>query len=172
MAMEIFVFSDSQIGSMVEWQEAVEAEGFALRLSTDRPFNDLNGHLPAQLNGEDVWFECDHFDLAELIAHYSDVDFGHPWEFVLAFRIGASFKALLGAWIAATAYAKATGGTVFDETDAKLYPLDEALKLTRDLQRDIPRLEQQVKELQARPQKRLNPSQATISVRIVKAEEE
>ena len=172
MAMEIFVLSDRQVDSVAEWQAEIDAEGFPLRLSTDRPFNDLSGHLPAQLNREPVWFECDHFDSAELMAHYSDVDFGHDWAFVLAFRIGPTFKALLGVWIAATAYARVTDGILFDETEAKLFPPDDALKLTRDLQQDIPRLEQQIKELQARPRKAPNPSPAIVSVRIWKREEQ
>ena len=90
----------------------------------------------------------------ELIVDWPDVDFGHAWKLVLAFRIGASFKSLLGAWIAATAYARATDGIVFDEADAKLYPPDDALKLIRNLERDLPRFEQQMKELQERPRKR------------------
>lgn len=84
----------------------------------------------------------------ELIVDWPDVDFGHAWKLVLAFRIGASFKSLLGAWIAATAYARATDGIVFDEADAKLNPPDDALKLIRNLERDLPRFEQQMKELQ------------------------
>lgn len=112
----------------------------------------------------------DHFDASELTAHYSDVDFGRAWQFVLAFRIGPSFKALLGAWIAAAAYARATEGIVFDETEAKLFSPDEALKLARDLQQDIPRLEQQLKELQARPRKTLNPSPAAIGVKVWKGD--
>jgi hypothetical protein len=160
------------VASVAEWQKAIDIEGFALRLSSNRPFDELSGHLPVQLDGEDVWFECDHFDAAELMAHWSEVDFGHAWKFVLAFRIGASFKALLGAWIAATAYARATGGTVFDETDANFYPPDEALRLTRDLQRDIPRLEQYVKEFQTQPREKLNPSPAVVSVRVFKGEDD
>src|SRR5688572_29972173 len=112
MAMEIFVFSDRQVCSIADCQKAIDAEGFALRLATNRSFHEVSGHLPAQLDGEDVWFECDHFVAADLMAHYSDVDFGHAWKFVLAFRIGASFKAPLGAWIAAMAYARSTGGVV------------------------------------------------------------
>jgi len=61
---------------------------------------------------------------------------------------------------------------VFDETEAKLFPPDEALKLTRDLQQDIPRLEQQMKELQARPRKTLNLSPAVISVKVWKGDDE
>ena len=109
MAMEIVVFSGSQIGAMEAWQEAIEAEGFELRLSKERRFDELSGHLPAQLEGHDVWFECDHFEAEEIIAHYADVDFCEAWKFALAFRIGSSIPSLLAAWIAATAYARDDG---------------------------------------------------------------
>lgn len=166
--MEIFVFSDRQVSSMAEWQEAINKQGFPLRLSTKRPFAELGGHLPAQLDGEDIWFECDHFDAAELMAHYAEVDFGHAWKFVLAFRIGASLKAPLGAWIAATAYARATGGFVFDEIDGKLYTPEEGIEVCRVLDRDIPQLELQLKELRERPPGRLAPSPVTITVKLWK----
>jgi hypothetical protein len=110
MSIEIFVLSDRQVGSIAEWQKPIDAEGFPLRLSEKRPFDALSGHLPAELGGRDAGFECDHLDATELMAHYSAIDFGHPWTFVLAFRIGPNFNALLGAHIAAMAYARATGG--------------------------------------------------------------
>ncbi len=155
---------------MEAWQEAIEAEGFELRLSKERRFDELSGHLPAQLEGHDVWFECDHFKAEEIIAHYADVDFCEAWKFALAFRIGSSIPSLLAAWIAATAYARATDGVVFDEADGKVYSSDEALELARDLQKDLPRLEAQVKELLARPPKAPTPSSECARVRVWKNE--
>lgn len=40
------------------------------------------------------------------------------------------------AWIAATAYARATGGVVFDEIDGKVRNPEEALEVVRDLESD------------------------------------
>ena len=47
MSIEIFVLSDRALGTIAEWQQAIDAEGFDLRLDTSRPFNALSGHLPA-----------------------------------------------------------------------------------------------------------------------------
>ena len=49
MAMEFFVLSDRRLASIAEWQQAITAEGFQLLLSTETPFEALNGFLPAQL---------------------------------------------------------------------------------------------------------------------------
>jgi len=37
MSMQICVFSDRTLGSIAEWQQAIDAEGFRLRLSDDVP---------------------------------------------------------------------------------------------------------------------------------------
>lgn len=85
-------------------------------------------------------------------------------------RLAYSTKA--GAWIAATAYASATDGEVFDEADGKLYTPVEALKLCHDLKREIPQLELQMKEVRKRPREAPNPSPAIVSARIVDADDE
>jgi hypothetical protein len=47
MSAEIFVLSDRQIGSIAEWQQAIDAAGFALRFSTADTHNELSGHIAA-----------------------------------------------------------------------------------------------------------------------------
>jgi len=66
MSMELFVCSDRQIGSIEEWQAAIDAEGYPLKLSTDTRFEELNGFLPSSLRGELTGFECYHDDAKEL----------------------------------------------------------------------------------------------------------
>ena len=53
MSMEIYVLSDRRLASLSDWQEAIEAEGFGLQLATGRSLDDLRGHLPAQLSGNE-----------------------------------------------------------------------------------------------------------------------
>jgi hypothetical protein len=48
MSMEIYVVSDEQLGSIAEWQRAIDAGNFALELSVERLFSALKGFLPAR----------------------------------------------------------------------------------------------------------------------------
>jgi hypothetical protein len=90
MPMELFVLSDRRLTSIAEWQQAITAEGFPLALSTEAPFEALDGFLPAQLSEKPSGFECTHWDPRDLIDGQSKVDFGHRWSYVLAFRWGGS----------------------------------------------------------------------------------
>ena len=40
MSIEIFVLSDRKLGSIAEWQRAIDREGFDLKLDTSRPIED------------------------------------------------------------------------------------------------------------------------------------
>lgn len=42
MSVELYVFSDAALDSISDWQKAIDAEGFALRLSDDGPLAELN----------------------------------------------------------------------------------------------------------------------------------
>jgi hypothetical protein len=133
MSDEIYVLSDRQLGSIAEWQTAINRESFDLELSTDREFAALSGFLPARAaGGQATGFECDHWTLSDLATPDETVDFGHPWKFVLAFRFGR-FSELEAAWMAASAYAAATDGIVFDPSEDKLNRPSEAAKIARDL---------------------------------------
>ena len=106
---------------------------FALRLDTSRPFEELSGHLPAHRGEQHAGFECDHWEADEIIEGYGDVDFGHRWKENLAFRLGGDSWALWGAYAAATAYARATGGVVFDPQAGEVMTPDRAAEVTRQV---------------------------------------
>jgi hypothetical protein len=110
MSMEVYVLSDEQLPSIEAWQQSIDAAGFALRLSTERPFAALRGALPVILGDRASSFECDHWDAATLMAEMPDVAFGRPWAYALAFRWGADIDGGAAAYMAAAAYATATGG--------------------------------------------------------------
>jgi hypothetical protein len=138
MSIEIYALSDRRLSSIAEWQQAIHQEGFDLRLDTSRPFEELDGHLPAHRGEQHAGFECDHWDAAEVIDGYDDIDFGHRWTENLAFRFGGDFLALWGAFAAATAYARATNGVVFDPQAGEVMSPDRAAEVTRQIDRDIP----------------------------------
>lgn len=146
MSMAIHVLSDRKLTSMAEWQQAIDAEGFGLRLSAGRSFEALRGFLPAQWSGREAGFECGHDSTAELHEYYGgDVDFGHVWSCALTFGWGSDMLACLGAYMAAAAYARATDGIVFDPQDSRIFTAQEAADAAREIERDLPSLEEEKK---------------------------
>lgn len=145
MSMEAYVLSDRQLVSMVDWQRAIEREGFKLQLLGERPFGALSGHLPALLGRKQAGFECDHWNANRLMDENSDIDFGHRWKHALAFRWGADLNACLGAYIALAAYAKAVAGVVLDCEEGGLLIPQQALDVARKMESDLPSVEKAVR---------------------------
>ncbi len=140
MAMELFVLSDKQLNSVWEWQTAIDSEGYPLQLSTKTPFESLKGFLPASLRNAQTGFECDHWPASQFIREMSDINFRRDWKYVLAFR-WTRLDELQAAWMAATAYACATDGVVFDDQEAKIRTANEARQAVRDIARALPEVE-------------------------------
>ena len=136
MSMEISVLSDERLNSINEWQHAIDAAGFPLRLLGRRKFADVKGFLPATLREKQTGFECYHSDPRELFETYDDdVHFDHDWKYVLAFVWGGDFVAMQAAWMAAAAYARATSGAVFDEEAGQILTAADALAVVQDMVR-------------------------------------
>lgn len=139
MSMEIQVFSDRRLVAIEEWQRAIEAERYPLRLATDLCLATAEGFLPAQLNGKDAGFECFHDNAAEAMKLLGEQKFDRPWQFALGLRwIGSSMEELLSAWMAATAYAAAAEGVIFDHEEGRVFMPEEARNTVRNIERDIP----------------------------------
>lgn len=133
MAMEMFVLSDRELSSIAEWQAAIDASRFPLKLH-DADLKTHSGFLPARLNERLTGFECDHFPAAEFMSEIPEVDFGHNWMFVLAFRWIGDFNEMLAACMAAAAYAAATEGVVLDDQEEKIRTAMEATEEAHRLQ--------------------------------------
>lgn len=134
MAMEIFVLSGRRLNSIAEWQRAVDSEGFALQLSAETPFAQLSGFLPVSYDNAPSGFECDHWEPRCVADENPTTAFGHAWKYALAFRFGGRTGELESAWIAATAYARATAGVVFDTEENRIFQPDEAVQLIRRIE--------------------------------------
>ena len=132
MSMEICVLSHAQLSSISEWQNAIDTEGFPLRLSDNRNFVDVKGFLPAVLKEQKTGFECYHADSRELFETYDNIQFDREWKYVLAFVWGGNFTEMQAAWMAATAYARATAGVVFDEEACRILTASEAFEMVQD----------------------------------------
>jgi hypothetical protein len=46
MSMALWIFSDKELSSIVEWQSAIDAEGYPLQLSAEMIFERLSGFFP------------------------------------------------------------------------------------------------------------------------------
>jgi hypothetical protein len=150
--MEICVFSDRILGSIAEWQQAIDAEGFPLRLSDDVPPSEVDGLLLGQLLDESTDFEFHPRDAQEMMEFYGPAKFDREWKCAFAFIWGGlNINNSPGSWMAATAYARATSGVIYDEEEGKLFSPATALDVARDLERFLPEL----KERQLRLMQRL-----------------
>jgi hypothetical protein len=146
MAMELFVLSDKQLESMEEWQAAADGEGYPLRLDDARPIGTLKGFLPVQMGNTKTGFECSHWQADKFMREKSDFKFGHQWKYLITFRWGGDLDQVLAAWMAATAYAKATNGIVFDEVEGTSYTAMQAGEIVRDIQGGLPKVEAILRE--------------------------
>jgi hypothetical protein len=129
MSMEICVFSDTSLGSIADWQKAVDAEGFALRLSKEGSLAELNGFLPATLHDQRTGVECYQVDPREMTDTYDNIQFGREWKHALVLVWGGDFAEMQVAWMAATAYARATSGIVFDPQASQLLTASQAFEM-------------------------------------------
>lgn len=141
MAMELYVLSDHRLATMAAWQQAIDADGTPLRLSTEQPFARLNGVLPAEWRGKQTAFECVHWDADELMTELSDIDFGHRWKHVLALRMTSKPYEVIAAYAGGAAYARATSGIVFDCEEGKIISPQRAGEIARELEESIPMVE-------------------------------
>jgi len=148
--MEMSVLSDRHLDSVVDWQRAIDAEQFPLRLSTDVQLAILRGFLPSLLRDRQTGFEHYRDNPEETRNVYSNIDFGRAWTCEVSFRWMGDLDELEAAWMAATAYALATEGIVFDPQDGRLYTPQEARQAVRDIQRERPALEAAMRELAAK----------------------
>jgi hypothetical protein len=140
MSIEIFVLSDSRLSSSKEWQVAIDAEGFTMQLSHE-PLEASGGSLTVQLDHKPTCLEYRFEEFGELKAFYKMVNFGQDWRYLLALPWISGFDGLSAAWMAATAYARAASGVVFDPQEAKLFDPDEARQVVRHIEKDRPRME-------------------------------
>lgn len=140
MAMELHVFSNRSLASTADWQRAIDIEKFPLHLAVDSNFATTRGFLPASLEGKQSGFEIFHDIASDSIESLGSENFTQAWNYALGFRWrGSSLDELLAAWMAATAYAAATDGVVFDHEEGKALTPQSARETVANIVRDIPR---------------------------------
>jgi hypothetical protein len=136
MSIEFSVLSDRQLSSTAEWQQAIDAEGFPLRLDPACVLAQAGGFFPAHFGDKRTGFERCHDDAGEFIDAYPDFDFGRRWTYALGLRIGGDYDQLRAAFMAAAAYARATGGVVWDGESGEVMSPDRAAEEARRIDAD------------------------------------
>jgi hypothetical protein len=138
MSLHAYVLSNSRLASLAEWQRAIDSEGLNVTLSSDTSIDELRGFLPVRFDAVDTGFECDHRDADKVVDLYHQFDFGRRWSYCLSFRCRGDVDEWLAANGAAVAYAKATGGIVFDPQQGLLMSPQQALAALRELKQQLP----------------------------------
>jgi hypothetical protein len=146
MSMELYVFSDHRLHSIRAWQRAIDAQGFPLQLSDQIPFAALQGALSVQLREKSTAFECDHWNASTMIAESPEINFDRHWKHALAFRWGSDAYAGAAAYLAGSAYAKATGGVLLDCEEGKIISAKRAAEIGFDIERSTPMIEAAVRK--------------------------
>jgi hypothetical protein len=146
MSIEICVLSKTRLEAISDWQQAINAELFPLRLSYGKSLRELDGFLPSYLQDQKTGFDCHHVEPHELFGTYPEVPFGHEWKYAIVFVWGGNFKEMRAAWMAATAYARATSGIIFDPQAGQLFTASQAFEIVQDNERVLPQLEAEMQK--------------------------
>ncbi len=148
MAMELHVLSDRRLNSIAEWQHAIAAEKYSLQLDADTRLAAVDGFVPAQMNGLETGFECFNDNAPETMNFLGHDQFDRRWKYALGFRWrGSSFEELQAAWMAATAYAAATGGIIFDHEEGKVLTPQQGRERVAKFASEVPRIKARLEEI-------------------------
>ncbi|XYD11282.1 hypothetical protein R1A27_13195 [Methylobacterium sp. NMS12] len=131
MSMEAYALCARAIPGVAEWQAAIDATGFDLKLDAVRMPPATQGHLPATWRRCEAGFECQIIPLSDLTDTYTEIDFGGPWTCVYAFYF-ATLPACAGAWMAVAACAAQSDGIVFDPQEGQLLTAEAAIRYAHD----------------------------------------
>jgi hypothetical protein len=75
------------------------------------------------------------------MAESPHIDFGRRWKHALVLRWGSDPYAGAAAYLAGSAYAKATGGVLLDCEEGKIISAQRAAEIGFELERGIPMIE-------------------------------
>jgi hypothetical protein len=147
MSMELHVFSDRQLQSIAEWQHALDEERYPLQLAADVILDSVDGFLPSTLDRRRTGFECFHDDAAHTMDFLGRDHFSHSWKCALGLRWRGDFDELQAAWMAATAYAAAADGVIFDHEVAKIVTPEQGRKTVAEILAARPRVDAVMAEI-------------------------
>jgi hypothetical protein len=160
--IESIVLSNNKLFDIAQWQQAIDASLYSLELDTPIPFESLDGYISVKWKKTSsdrtpmkTGFDCRHVPVD---AAATGANFQRPSDtYLYALAIGWDDDLLpkVSAWIAAAAYAAATGGVILLPNSAPIRP-DELLALIKDdirleyLPRHLEKLQREDREKQER----------------------
>jgi hypothetical protein len=151
MAMELHVLSDRRLSAVGEWQHAIDIEGYPLRLDGDTQPDAVDGFVPAEMNGQPTGFECFNDKAHETMKFLGNDQFDRRWKYALGFRWrGSSFEELQAAWMAAIAYAAATGGIIFDHEEGRVFTPQQGREQVAKFVSESPRIKARLEDIKKR----------------------
>ncbi|WP_379040054.1 hypothetical protein [Methylobacterium marchantiae] len=126
---------------MGEWQAAIDALGFDLKLdgTADDLVEELLGHLPAAWREVEAGFECyvnGEEGTLDLVESNDGFDFGGPWTCSLEMSY-AQEPSIAGTMMAGAAYAQATGGILWEAEGGEILTADAAVAMAHRTAIDI-----------------------------------
>jgi len=140
MSMDLYVFYDGLPPSLIEWQKAIDEHGFDLKFSRDQIVIGEGGLVTAKWKSRDVAFEFRPCDFDKLIETYDDLDFGRRWDTAYVFY-WSGLTDCVAAYIAAVTLAQMHNGIVFDPQDSLILRDQEALRMARENELLLPKIE-------------------------------
>jgi hypothetical protein len=133
MSLDLYVLSKKPLADTTAWQDAITAEGYAMRLPVSMPVSALGGFLPVTLGDDETGFECSLTEVADVIETYPDKGLEEgEWQSALVFYWGGDAAEGYAANIAAAAYARATEGIVFDPQAGAVMTAEDSRRTIED----------------------------------------
>jgi len=107
--------------------------------------------MPARLNNKPAGFECYHDKAREAMNSLGAGHFDREWRFAVGMRWrGGDLDESDSAWMAATAYAAATGGVIFDYEEGKIFTAAQAREQLRRFESERPIVDAILKDIEKR----------------------
>jgi hypothetical protein len=128
MSVDIFILSNRTLPDTATWQKAIDEQGHDLILHADISLATHTGFLPAVTGEDETGFECSAMPIDEIREMFPDADLGGSWSNALVIYYGGDVAEGYAANVSAAAYAKATGGVVFDPQGGSVYSEADSLK--------------------------------------------
>lgn len=147
MSMSLYILSDGKLSSMGAWQQAIDTEGFPIRLPLRLPMSQAIGVLAIKYRDQGTAFEYRPRAAGDVMTEMKHIDFGRRWKFAFELIWGGDVNAGISAFAAAAAYARATGGVVLDCEQGKIISAQQAATIAIDLEKGIPMIEAAVRKV-------------------------
>jgi hypothetical protein len=145
----IVIFSRARMPTAAQWQQAIAAGGFALRLDPACDPTGFSGHLSCSDEGKACGFEyfCD--DLDQDWLQDLNVDLPAAWDCVVCLATRSSYDDAAASCAAAAALASLTGGGLLEGGEAPLIPAGKALAWGRQAVQELRDLKRRDDEAEA-----------------------